>query len=290
MSEEDVTERQQTELLAVLGAGVMGVGIAALALGHGVPVVLVDVDPDALTRAAEAVPLRIRQGQLLGKLPREATVPQLVTTTSLDEVRQATVVVEAVVEVPAVKAKVLGEVSELVAPGTPVVTNTSGIPVDELAGHTARPADVLGAHFMNPPYLIRTVEVIRGPRTSEAALARALELLTVLDRESIVVGDGPGFVINRILQRMINESARIVQEGIASHEDVDSLFQGCLGHTTGPLATADLIGLDNVVDSLRVLHERTGDAGYAPCDLLLNKVAAGDFGRKSGRGFYAYAP
>ncbi|GGW16455.1 3-hydroxybutyryl-CoA dehydrogenase [Streptomyces capoamus] len=285
-----MTERQQTELLAVLGAGVMGVGIAALALGHGVPVVLVDVDPDALTRAAEAVPLRIRQGQLLGKLPREATVPQLVTTTSLDEVRQATVVVEAVVEVPAVKAKVLGEVSELVAPGTPVVTNTSGIPVDELAGHTARPADVLGAHFMNPPYLIRTVEVIRGPRTSEAALARALELLTVLDRESIVVGDGPGFVINRILQRMINESARIVQEGIASHEDVDSLFQGCLGHTTGPLATADLIGLDNVVDSLRVLHERTGDAGYAPCDLLLNKVAAGDFGRKSGRGFYAYAP
>lgn len=290
MSEEDVTERQQTELLAVLGAGVMGVGIAALALGHGVPVVLVDVDPDALTRAAEAVPLRIRQGQLLGKLPREATVPQLVTTTSLDEVREATVVVEAVVEVPAVKAKVLGEVSELVAPGTPVVTNTSGIPVEELAGHTARPADVLGAHFMNPPYLIRTVEVIRGPRTSEAALARALELLTVLDRESIVVGDGPGFVINRILQRMINESARIVQEGIASHEDVDSLFQGCLGHTTGPLATADLIGLDNVVDSLRVLHERTGDAGYAPCDLLLSKVAAGDFGRKSGRGFYAYAP
>ncbi|MES9521928.1 3-hydroxyacyl-CoA dehydrogenase family protein [Streptomyces capoamus] len=290
MSEEDVTERQQTELLAVLGAGVMGVGIAALALGHGVPVVLVDVDPDALTRAAEAVPLRIRQGQLLGKLPREATVPQLVTTTSLDEVREATVVVEAVVEVPAVKAKVLGEVSELVAPGTPVVTNTSGIPVDELAGHTARPADVLGAHFMNPPYLIRTVEVIRGPRTSEAALARALELLAALDRESIVVGDGPGFVINRILQRMINESARIVQEGIASHEDVDSLFQGCLGHTTGPLATADLIGLDNVVDSLRVLHERTGDAGYAPCDLLLSKVAAGDFGRKSGRGFYAYAP
>ncbi|MFE3944102.1 3-hydroxyacyl-CoA dehydrogenase family protein [Streptomyces sp. NPDC059118] len=290
MSEEDVTERQQTDLLAVLGAGVMGVGISALALGHGIPVVLVDVDAAALERAAEAVPLRIRQGQLLGKLPRGTAVPGLVTTTSLDEVREATVVVEAVVELPAVKAKVLAEVTELVAPGTPVVTNTSGIPVDELAGHTARPADVLGAHFMNPPYLIRTVEVIRGPRTSEAALGRVLELLTACDRESIVVGDGPGFVINRILQRMINESARIVQEGIASHQDVDSLFQGCLGHTTGPLATADLIGLDNVVDSLRVLHERTGDAGYAPCALLLSKVAAGDFGRKTGRGFYAYAP
>ncbi|MFD9368408.1 3-hydroxyacyl-CoA dehydrogenase family protein [Streptomyces sp. NPDC060020] len=290
MSEEDVTERQQTDLLAVLGAGVMGVGIAALALGHGIPVVLVDVDAAALERAAREVPLRIRQGQLLGKLPRDTTHPRLVTTTSLDEVKDATVVVEAVVELPEVKAKVLGEVSALVAPGTPVVTNTSGIPVDELAGHTARPADVLGAHFMNPPYLIRTVEVIRGPRTSEEALGRALALLTALDRESIVVGDGPGFVINRILQRMINESARIVEEGIASHEGVDSLFQGCLGHTTGPLATADLIGLDNVVDSLRVLHERTGDAGYAPCDLLLSKVAAGDFGRKTGRGFYAYTP
>ncbi|MFB7176133.1 3-hydroxyacyl-CoA dehydrogenase family protein [Streptomyces sp. NPDC056257] len=290
MSEEDVTERQQTDLLAVLGAGVMGVGIAALALGHGIPVVLVDVDATALERAAREVPLRIRQGQLLGKLPRDTTHPRLVTTTSLDEVKDATVVVEAVVELPEVKAKVLGEVSALVAPGTPVVTNTSGIPVDELAGHTARPADVLGAHFMNPPYLIRTVEVIRGPRTSEEALGRALALLTALDRESIVVGDGPGFVINRILQRMINESARIVEEGIASHEGVDSLFQGCLGHTTGPLATADLIGLDNVVDSLRVLHERTGDAGYAPCDLLLSKVAAGDFGRKTGRGFYAYTP
>ncbi|MFB8139401.1 3-hydroxyacyl-CoA dehydrogenase family protein [Streptomyces parvus] len=290
MSEEDVTERQQTDLLAVLGAGVMGAGISALALGHGIPVVLVDVDAAALERAAKSVPLSIRQGQLLGKLPRDTTAPRLETTTSLDGVRDATVVVEAVVELPAVKAKVLGEVSGLVAPGTPVVTNTSGIPVDELAGHTARPADVLGAHFMNPPYLIRTVEVIRGPRTSEAALGRALGLLTALGRESIVVGDGPGFVINRILQRMINESARIVQEGTASHEDVDSLFQGCLGHATGPLATADLIGLDNVVDSLRVLHERTGDDGYAPCDLLLGKVAEGDFGRKTGRGFYAYAP
>jgi methoxymalonate biosynthesis protein len=160
--------------------------------------------------------------------------------------------------------------------------------VDELAGHTRRPEDVLGAHFMNPPYLIQAVEVIRGPRTSEAALGQTLKLLTALDRQSIVVGDGPGFVINRILQRMINESARIVQEGIATHEDVDALFQGCLGHTTGPLATADLIGLDNVTDSLRVLHTRTGDAGYDPCDLLLSKVKAGDFGRKTGRGFYTY--
>ncbi|WKX73994.1 3-hydroxyacyl-CoA dehydrogenase family protein [Streptomyces sp. XD-27] len=281
---------QHNHLLAVLGAGVMGTGIAALALGHGVPVVLVDVDEEILARATRDVRQRIRQGQLLGKLPRVEQHPELLATTDLGAVAPATAVVEAVVELPEVKADVLTKASGLVKPGTPVITNTSGIPVDELAGHCARPEDVVGAHFMNPPYLIRTVEVIRGPRSTDGALGRTLELLTALDRESVVVGDGPGFVINRILQRMINESARIVQEGIAGHEEVDALFRGCLGHTTGPLATADLIGLDNVVDSLRVLHERTGDAGYDPCDLLLSKVAAGHHGRKTGRGFYEYGP
>ncbi len=283
-----MTERQRTDRLAVVGAGVMGVGIAALALGHGVPVILVDVDGGALEQATAAVSQHIRQGRLLGRLPRGTTVPHLVTATSLREAARATVVVESVVELPSVKAEVLREVSGLVAPGTPLVTNTSGIPVDELAEHTVRPAELLGAHFMNPPYLIRTVEVVKGPRTSEAALDRILALLTSLDRESIVVGDGPGFVLNRVLQRVINEAARIVQEGIATRDQVDSLFRGCLGHSTGPLATADLIGLDNVVDSLRVLLDRTGDAGYEPCDLLLTKVAAGDFGRKTGRGFHTY--
>ncbi|MEU8926001.1 3-hydroxyacyl-CoA dehydrogenase family protein [Kitasatospora sp. NPDC048545] len=279
---------QHNHLLAVLGAGVMGTGITALALGHGVPVVLVDTDEEILARAAQDVRRQIRQGQLLGKLPRDIRHPELRTVTDLDAIAPATAVVEAVVELPAVKADVLARASALVKPGTPVITNTSGIPVDELAGHCARPEDAVGAHFMNPPYLIRTVEVIRGPRSTDDALGRTLALLADLDRESIVVGDGPGFVINRVLQRMLNESARIVQEGIAGPEEVDALFRGCLGHTTGPLATADLIGLDNVADSLRVLHERTGDAGYEPCRLLLDKVAAGDHGRKTGRGFFDY--
>jgi methoxymalonate biosynthesis protein len=113
-------------------------------------------------------------------------------------------------------------------------------------------------------------------------------LLGALDRDSVVVGDGPGFVINRILQRMINEAVRIVAEGVATPEQVDALFRGCLGHRTGPLASADLIGLDNVADSLRVLHERTGDDGYRPCALLERKVADGDLGRKTGKGIYQY--
>lgn len=274
--------------LAILGAGVMGTAIATLAVGRGLPVTLVDTDPDKAGRAAASVRNQLRLAQLTGNLPRDTTPGELATTTSTVDLPAATAVVEAVTERAEVKAKVLAEVSAAVAPGTLLVTNTSAIPVDELAGAVARPADLLGIHFMNPPYLIRTVEVVRGPRTGDAALGTALDLLAALDLAPVVVGDGPGFVINRILQRMINEAARIVEDGLATPEQVDELFRGCLGHRTGPLATADLIGLDNVVDSLRVLHERTGDASYEPCESLRAKVAAGEHGRKTGQGFFEH--
>ncbi|MCS7476764.1 3-hydroxyacyl-CoA dehydrogenase family protein [Umezawaea endophytica] len=273
-------------MIAVLGAGVMGTAIATLAIGHGVPVTLVDTDADKLAAAEQSVRRQLRGARLVGAMPRSGPVGELTRTGDLDDVAGASAVIEAVTELPDLKAKVLAAVSSIVAPGTLLLTNTSAIPVDELASAVDRPEDVAGAHFMNPPYLIRMVEVIRGPRTSEAAMAAVRDLLGALDRDHVTVGDGPGFVINRVLQRTINEAARIVGEGIATPEDVDALFQGCLGHRTGPLATADLIGLDNVVDSLRVLHERTGDAGYAPCDLLLAKVHEGRFGRKTGQGFY----
>ncbi|MDX6682719.1 MAG: methoxymalonate biosynthesis protein [Solirubrobacteraceae bacterium] len=272
--------------LAVLGAGVMGTAIATLAIGRGFAVTLLDVDAGALERARRAVPQQLRMARLMGALPRGAGAGELTTTSAIYDLAGAGAVVESVTELPRVKARVLAEASAVVAPGTLLMTNTSGIPVDELADAVARPQDLVGTHFMNPPYLIRTVEVIRGPRSGDAAMAAVLELLEALDREGIVVGDGPGFVINRILQRTINEAARMVQEQLATPEAVDGLFTGCLGHASGPLATADLIGLDNVVDSLRVLRDRTGDAGYEPCELLLTKVGSGDFGRKTGRGFF----
>ncbi|MFF6901297.1 3-hydroxyacyl-CoA dehydrogenase family protein [Streptomyces hydrogenans] len=274
--------------LAVIGAGVMGTGITTLALGRGVDVVLVDVSEAVLDKARAAVAGQLRFARMMGKLPREGATGELVTTTRLADVAGATAVVEAVTELAPLKAKVLAEVSAVVAPGTLLISNTSAVPIDEQADAVARPEDLVGIHFMNPPYLIHTAELIRGPRSGEAAVEAARTLLDVLGQNGVVVGDGPGFVINRILQRMINEAARIVAEGVADPASVDAAFEGCLGHTTGPLATADLIGLDNVVDSLRVLHERTGDAGYEPCALLLEKVAAGDFGRKTGRGFFAY--
>ncbi|NKE57049.1 3-hydroxyacyl-CoA dehydrogenase family protein [Lentzea sp. PSKA42] len=273
--------------IGVLGAGVMGAAIATLAIGHGVPVVLVDVDEDTLAKARKEVRQQLKLARLMGKLPRTGEA-ELVTTTDYADLADVTSVIEAVTEKPELKAKVLAEVSGVVRPGTVIVSNTSAIPVDEMADSVARPEDLCAIHFMNPPYLIRAVEVIRGPRTGDETMSRVTDLLAALDRDGVVVGDGPGFVINRILQRSINEAARIVEEGRATPEAVDAAFEGCLGHRTGPLATADLIGLDNVVDSLRVLHDRTGDRGYEPCDLLVAKVAAGDFGRKTGRGFYEH--
>ena len=227
--------------------------------------------------------------QLMGRIP-DGTVPgSPVTTTALADVARATVVIEATTEDPAVKAKVFGELSAVVRPGTPLVSNTSSIPIDELAGFARRPQDVVGTHFMNPPYLIPTVEVIRGDRTDGHTMAVLRDALAALGQEPVVVRDAPGFVTSRVLHPMINTAARIVQEGTASAEDVDTLMQNCLGHRTGPLRTADLIGIDNLVDSLQVLYERTGDESCRPCDLMRDMVRAGHHGRKSGKGFYEYA-
>ena len=282
------TANPPTHTLAVLGAGVMGVGITTLALGHGLPVHLVDVDQERLARARERIAEELRLAQLLGALPPDTEPGELSTGTSTAPAARATAVIEAITENAELKAKVLAEVSGLVRPGTPLITNTSSIPVDELAGAVERPAELVGTHFMNPPYLIRTAEVIRGPRTGDPAMAAVAALLAALRREAVVVRDAPGFVTSRILHPMINDAARVVEQGTATAEAVDALLQGCLGHPTGPLRTADLIGLDNLVDSLWVLHERTGDEGCRPCELLLSLVREGRLGRKSGSGFHDY--
>ncbi len=274
--------------LTVLGAGVMGVGITVLALGHGLPVHLVDIDRERLDRAGELIDGELRLAELMGALPAGTAPGTLNTGTALKAVGSSTAVIEAVTENAAVKAAVLSEVSGLVRPGTLLITNTSSIPVDELAGALERPEELVGTHFMNPPYLITTAEVVRGPRTGDAAMAAVAALLTAVRRRAVVVRDAPGFVTSRILHPMINDAARVVEEGTATAEDVDALMQGCLGHRTGPLRTADLIGIDNLVDSLTVLHERTGDDGCRPTGLLLQLVREGRLGRKSGRGFHDY--
>jgi methoxymalonate biosynthesis protein len=273
--------------LAIVGGGVMGTNITALALGHGLPVTLVDVSADILARSRKAIAQKLRHAQLMGALP-DRPPGELATSVSLDDVADATAVIEAVTELPETKAKVLAEVSGAVRPGTTLISNTSCIPIDEMAASVARADELVGVHFMNPSYLIKMVEVIQGPRTSEATMAAVTSLLTSLGRQALVVRDAPGFVINRLLHPLINSAAALVAEGVATVEVVDGLLEGCLGHSTGPLRTADLIGLDNLVDSLNVLYERRGDESCRPSRLLLEKVREGNLGRKTGRGFYDY--
>lgn len=250
---------------------------------------MVDVDADQLGSARGRVRRELRMAHMMGALPKSGPVGELVTTDSVADVAGVTAVIEAITELAELKIKVQNDISNVVDPGTLRVSNTSSIPIDEIATQVANPEQLVGIHFMNPPYLIKTVEVIRGPRTGAQAMATVDTVLAALGRTPIVVNDGPGFVTSRVLHRMINEAARVVEDGIASAEDVDALMERCLGHPTGPLRTADLIGIDNLVDSLKVLHERTGDDASRPCELLQRMVDEGKHGRKTGLGFYEYS-
>jgi methoxymalonate biosynthesis protein len=274
--------------LAVIGAGVMGTNISTLATGHGVDVVLVETDASALAAAQATIKQKLRHAQLVGVLPADRQQGSLTVTASLEDIADATTVVEAVTEVVEVKEQVLTAASALVQPGTTLISNTSCISIDEMAAWVKHPEDLLGVHFMNPSYMIKMVEVIRGTRTSPEILEAAVGLLSTLGRESLVINDSTGFVINRLLHPLINTAAMLVQEGVASAEVVDGLLEGCLGHSTGPLRTGDLIGLDNLVDSLNVLYEARGDESCRPCDLMLQLVKDGHHGRKTGRGFFDY--
>ncbi|GAA2909567.1 3-hydroxyacyl-CoA dehydrogenase family protein [Streptosporangium fragile] len=262
--------------------------IAALGVSRGLHVTLIDNDPVKVDAAAAKVAQELRLAKLVRAIPGDAAAGRLDMRSFIPGGSASDAVIEAVVETKEAKTKVLREISEAVRPGVPIVTNTSSIPVDELAAGLRHPQHLLGIHFMNPAYLIATVEVIHGTRTSEQVKARASAMLEALGRKGVLVGDGPGFVTSRVSHRLINDAIKVVEEGRASVDDVDLLLQDCLGHRTGPLRTADLIGLDNLADSLAVLHERTGDESFRPAGLLLDKVAAGDYGRKSGRGFYTY--
>ncbi|MFI9630386.1 3-hydroxyacyl-CoA dehydrogenase family protein [Streptomyces sp. NPDC052042] len=283
-----MSDNKTDEPLAVVGAGVMGTAIAALAVGHGHPVTLIDSSPQARDGAPDRVRLHLRTAQMMGTLPDGRPTGRLTLASTPDAAAEASSVIEAVTEDPKEKAAVLADLAAATSPGTLLVSNTSGVPIDELAGAVPRPEDLVGVHFMNPAYLIRTVEVILGPRTGDGAATAVHTLLAGLGRRGIVVGDGPGFVTSRLLHRMINDAIEVVREGRATPETVDALMRDCIGHRTGPLATADLIGLDNLADSLRVLHDRTGDTAFRPSELLLAKVRQGQLGRKSGRGFYDY--
>ncbi|MGV9865288.1 3-hydroxyacyl-CoA dehydrogenase family protein [Rhodococcus koreensis] len=277
--------------IGVVGAGTMGAGVAESLARAGHDVTVVDSDQQAVEQARSRMRDSLRLAILLGRTggPKPAEVTARVQwTAQLTDLRDAAVVIECVPERIDLKEKVFAELDRVCAPGALLASCTSGIPVDRLAASTTRPEQVVGLHFMNPAPLKDTVEVVRGPRTSQQSLDRALALLTSLGKTGIVVGDGPGFLLNRVLMLCIAEAAAAVGDGIADADTTDALFEGCLGHPMGPLRTADLIGLDNVQDTMTALRELTGDDHYRPPATLVALVEAGHLGRKTGRGFHEY--
>jgi 3-hydroxybutyryl-CoA dehydrogenase len=278
--------------ISVIGAGTMGNGIAHVFAQYGFSVVLSDVKQELLDRALSTIRInfdrQIKKGALTEDQKRQALERIRTTTDPTTGLREADLVVEAVIEDPVVKKKIFVDIDKSCPPSTIIATNTSSISVTELAAATGRPDKCIGMHFMNPVPVMKLVEVIRGLRTSDETCTLIMELSKKLEKMPVEVKDYPGFISNRVLIPMINEAVYCVMEGIAAPEAVDTVMKLGMNHPLGPLALADLIGLDVCLSIMEVLHEGLGDAKYRPCPLLRKMVVAGYLGRKSGRGFYTY--
>jgi 3-hydroxybutyryl-CoA dehydrogenase len=278
------------EKIQVVGAGQMGSGIAQVAAQAGLAVHLADVDEAALRKGLETIEKnlsrsvereRISQGEMDEALARIAT--------GTEYAADADLAIEAVVETVEVKAEVFRALDERLGEDAILASNTSSISITELAAATRRPEKFIGMHFFNPVPLMKLVEIVRGLQTADETRSAVHELAERLGKEPVEVNDFPGFVSNRILMPMINEAVYCVMEGVAGPEEVDAVMRLGMNHPMGPLALADLIGLDTCLHIMEVLHKGFGDTKYRPCPLLRRYVAAGRLGRKSGRGFYEYA-
>jgi 3-hydroxybutyryl-CoA dehydrogenase len=270
----------------------MGNGIAHVFAQYGWEVELSDVSADALERALATIRQNMDRQMKKGALTeatRDAALARIWTATALDGAREADFVVEAATENAAIKFDVFAQLDRLAGEQAILCSNTSSISITEIAGRTGRPARVVGMHFMNPVPVMPLVEVVRGLRTDPAVVSRVMDTARALGKTPVEVADSPGFVSNRVLMPMINEAVYCVMEGVASAEAVDTVMKLGMNHPMGPLALADLIGLDVCLAILEVLHRGLGDDKYRPCPLLRKMVAAGQLGRKTGRGFYAYA-
>jgi 3-hydroxybutyryl-CoA dehydrogenase len=277
--------------VAVVGAGTMGNGIAHVFAQHGWHVALVDVAPAALQKAvatiADNLDRQVKKGTLSTE-QRDGALARIEPSADLGAVAGATLVVEAAAESEAVKFPLFVELDRLAPAGAVLASNTSSISITALAARTRRPEAVIGMHFMNPVPVMALVEVIRGQATSDATAGHVMGIARELGKTPVEVNDYPGFVSNRVLMPMINEAVFCLMEGVASAESIDTVMRLGMHHPMGPLALADLIGLDVCLSILEVLHRGLGDDKYRPCPLLRRMVAAGQLGRKSGRGFFDY--
>jgi 3-hydroxybutyryl-CoA dehydrogenase len=277
--------------VAVIGAGTMGNGIAHVFAQNGWNVTLIDVVEQQLAKALATIGKNMDRQVKKGALPdddKQAALARITTAGSLDAAASAELIVEAASEQADLKFELFTTLDTLAPPETILATNTSSISITEIAARTSRADKVIGMHFMNPVPMMQLVEVIRGLGTSDPTTTTVMEIATALGKTPVEVNDYPGFVANRILMPMINEAVYCVMEGVATPENVDTVMKLGMNHPMGPLALADLIGLDVCLFILEVMHEGLGDPKYRPCPLLRKMVAAGRLGRKSGQGFHDY--